>query len=133
MDKRLEIFIEQSGQDINIDVALDEHEDIDVQFEGVVLMNPDDIDPEIKNYLENPNDLTTLYIGDQQINVSSYRHIQTVASATWNVVHNLDREGVMIQVFDSNNINVLAEIENIDENNAVIRFAFPVAGTAECR
>jgi hypothetical protein len=132
MAKETNILIVQDGIDYEVDVMLETF-DIDVMLEGTVFMDYDQIEPIMKDYLENPNDLDTLFVGNQEITVNAYTHTQSVASSTWNINHSLARRDVVIRVFNSSHIEVLAEIENIDNNNSVVRFAFPVSGTAECR
>lgn len=132
--KNTDIWIEANENDLNIEVLLDGAEDIDVTMAGTSLFNADeDIDPIIKDYLEHPNDLTIIYVGSSAINNTSYTHTQGIGSNTWNINHNLNRPGVIIQCFDNNKQEIKAEIQHIDNNNSVARFGLVLSGTAECR
>jgi hypothetical protein len=133
-NKNTDIWIEADENDLLIEVLLEDHEDIDVVMEGTILFNPSvEIDPLIKDYLEHPNDLTVIYMGAGPITANSYTHTQGIGSDTWNINHNLNRAGVVIQCFDNNKVEVMAEIQHIDNNNSIIRFGLVMSGTAECR
>lgn len=134
MAKNADIFIEADINNYNIDVIIEDHDDVDVTALGTVLFDPDiDIEPIIEDYLENPNDLDTLYIGNNQVvSATTYTHIQGVGSDTWNITHNLGRK-VIIQCFDNNGQEFKGDIQHIDNNNAKVRFGFVLSGYAECR
>jgi hypothetical protein len=132
--KKIDIWIEAEENNLNIEVLLEDHDDIDVVAEGTVLFDYDvDLDLIIKDYLEHPNDLTVIYMGASPITAIAYTHTQAIASATWNINHNLNRPGVVIQCFTASKQEILAEIQHIDNNNSVVRFDFALIGTAECR
>jgi hypothetical protein len=62
---------------------------------------------------------------------ASYTHTQASASATWTVAHNL---GVKpsVQIYDTDDALVLADVAHLNVNTLTISFATPVAGTARC-
>jgi hypothetical protein len=79
--------------------------------------------------------LTHKYVSfDDIIGVGSdkyYRHIQAVPAATWNVQHSLGKRPSITILDDSGN-QVEGQIIYIDTNNAELRFAFALSGSAEC-
>lgn len=132
--KNADIWITQEDDGYGIDVVLENSDDIEVVLAGTSLFAPfGDLEPVIKDYLENPNDLTTIYVGNSQITINSYTHTQGIGSTQWNINHNLNRPGVIIQCFDNNKREIYAEIQHIDNNNSVARFGLLISGTAECR
>jgi len=134
MGKNADIFIEAIENDVNIEVALEDHDDIDVTMAGTAIYTGEtDFDPIIKDYLEHANDLTIIYVGANPIVSSSYTHNQGIGSATWNITHNLNRAAVVIQCFDNNKREIKAEIQHIDNNHSVARFGMVMSGIAECR
>jgi len=134
MTKNTDIWIEAVDNDLYIDVLIEDHDDIDVVMAGTSLFTPEtELDPIIKEYLENPNDLTIIYMGSSPITANSYTHTQGIGSTTWNINHNLNRPGVIIQCFDNNKVEIKAEIQHIDNTNSTAKFGFVVSGTAECR
>lgn len=133
MGKNADIFLEAIENDVYIEVTVEDHDDIDVIMEGTSLFSTLDIEPVIKDYLEHPNDLTIIYVGSSPITANSYTHTQGIGSDTWYINHGLNRPGVVIQCFDNNKVEVMAEIQHIDNNNSVARFGLVMSGTAECR
>jgi hypothetical protein len=134
LEQEHDISITQSGDDLLLDIIIEDHNYIDVVMEGTCLFNPsEDIDPLIKDYLGNPNDLTVIYVGGSVITPSSYTHTQSAGVTVWYINHGLNRPGVVIQCFNTSHQEVLAEIQHIDNNNSVARFGFAMTGTAECR
>lgn len=134
MAKNADIFIEAVENDVNIDVQIEDHDDIDVVMGGTSLFDStEDLDPIIKDYLEHPNDLTIIYMGASPLTANSYTHTQGIGSATWNINHNLNRPGVIIQCFDNNHQEIKGEIQHIDNNNSIARFGLSFSGSAECR
>lgn len=132
--KNTDIWIEAVENDVNIEVLIEDHDDIDVMMAGTALFNPgEDIDPLIKEYLEHPNDLTVIYMGSSPLTANSYTHTQGIGSAIWSINHNMNRPGVVIQCFDNNKREIQAEIQHIDNNNSITRFGLVLSGTAECR
>lgn len=61
---------------------------------------------------------------------SRYTHIQSQASSSWMVIHNL---GVQpnVQVSDSNNEVVNTEIKHLDISTCLITFNVPMLGSAQ--
>lgn len=59
----------------------------------------------------------------------SYIHTQTVASATWTVVHNLNKFP-SVSIVDSANAEVIGEVEHIDSNNLLVKFSAAFSGKA---
>ena len=60
-----------------------------------------------------------------------YRHEQSEAAEEWIVRHNLGKRPA-VQIFDTENIQVLAYSEHIDENTLIVAFSEPCRGTVEC-
>ena len=56
-----------------------------------------------------------------------YLFVQSTLLATWEVSHNLNRV-VQVTVVDSNNDQVLVEVNHVDLNNVEIRFGQPMTG-----
>ena len=132
--KNTDIWISADGDNFDIDVLLEDHDDIDVVMAGTYLFDPDmEVEPIIKNYLEHANDLTIIYLGGSPITSSSYTHTQGVGSDTWNINHGLGRSGVIIQCFDNNKKEIKAEIQHVDNNNSTAKFGLVISGSAECR
>jgi hypothetical protein len=63
--------------------------------------------------------------------IAGYVHNQGIANSIWNVLHNLNKKAVIVQVFDMNGIEYKAEVEHTDDNNTVIRFGFAMSGYAQ--
>ena len=61
----------------------------------------------------------------------SYEHIQSSASSSWNVNHNLGFKPIL-QIYDSGGNVVEAEILHISTNLAIVYFAFTMSGVARC-
>jgi len=132
--KNADIWISKEGENYDIDVLLESHNDIDVVMGGTSLFNANvDIELALKNYLEHPNDLTTLYVGNSVIAAVAYTHTQGIGATQWTINHNLGRAHVVIQCFDNNKKQVFAEIQHINSNQSVARFGFSMSGTAEVR
>lgn len=65
----------------------------------------------------------------QQLNM--FRFKQTTASSRWEVKHNLNVSTPIVQCYDeAGGVIQPSEISLVDENNMVILFSEPVAGTA---
>jgi hypothetical protein len=60
---------------------------------------------------------------------SNFEFTQGVASAVWNINHNLDKYP-SIMVVDSGGTVVVGQEQYIDKNNIVITFAAPFSGKA---
>lgn len=59
----------------------------------------------------------------------SYEHIQSIASDTWNVTHNLGKIPSVAVVNSANDL-VYGEIKHIDLNNAQLKFVGAFSGKA---
>jgi hypothetical protein len=63
---------------------------------------------------------------------SDYHHIQSSANTLWQIQHNLDARGIILQAYDNNgNFIYPSDIINRNYNLAQVRFAEATAGTAE--
>ena len=63
--------------------------------------------------------------------ISSYTHRQTTASNTWNIVHNLNTNDVVIMVYDDLNRMVIPdEIEILGPSSATVSLNTPLTGKA---
>ena len=60
---------------------------------------------------------------------SRYRHDQPIASASWNVAHNLNAD-VQIDIFSIGGVRMWAEVVKISPNNSTVLFDEPTAGYA---
>lgn len=60
---------------------------------------------------------------------ATYEHTQIIASATWVVLHNLNKWPSVTVVDDGDNV-VIGDIEYINENELLITFAYPFSGRA---
>lgn len=59
----------------------------------------------------------------------AYIHEQTTPAGTWTIIHNLGRK-VHLSLFLTNGKMALTDVDQDDENTAVLTFPQPVAGTA---
>lgn len=76
----------------------------------------------------------TVDVDQDVINVwpTTFRHVQTVASAVWTVAHGLNYfPGVDIR--DAANAQLYGQVDYVDANNLTITFSTPVTGTAYLR
>lgn len=65
--------------------------------------------------------------------ITAYTHVQSVASATWNIVHALNTSSVNIQVYDANSRVIIPDnIQTTSANSATITFNDAQAGRAVC-
>ncbi len=62
---------------------------------------------------------------------TQYVHQQNSASASWNVNHNLGYTPHISIIMDDGTI-VVADIDHVDTNSAVITFPTPYTGKAVC-
>ncbi len=62
---------------------------------------------------------------------TQYVHNQTAAASTWNVNHNLHYFPHISIIMDDATI-VVADIDHVDVNSAVITFPTPYTGKAVC-
>ena len=58
-----------------------------------------------------------------------FRWDQNVASAVWNIPHNL-RKYPSVTVVDSAGTMVMGDLDYVDENNVTLTFSSPFSGTA---
>lgn len=58
-----------------------------------------------------------------------YEHIQSSASATWTVAHNLGKVP-SVSVIDSSGKLVFGGVQHTDANNTILTFSAPFAGKA---
>jgi hypothetical protein len=58
-----------------------------------------------------------------------YEHVQSPASATWVIDHNLGRK-VHVSVFDTSGRLVLTDVEHGTADQATVTWATPTAGSA---
>jgi hypothetical protein len=61
----------------------------------------------------------------------NYVHLQSIASTTWNIPHNLDKL-CSIQIVDNSNNEITGDINWVDKNNVTITFNTAIAGKALC-
>lgn len=61
----------------------------------------------------------------------SYTHVQTVASATWTVVHNLGYRP-SVTVVDTADTQIIPGVRFVDENSVEVTFTGATAGKAYC-
>lgn len=67
--------------------------------------------------------------GYAPINVGVYTHVQASPGTTWNVDHNLESRGVVLQTYDQNYKRVIpAAVHLTDKNNVQITFDDPTKG-----
>lgn len=59
----------------------------------------------------------------------NYLYTQLIASATWNITHNLGKYPNVV-VIDSGNTEVEGEVEYVDVNSVILRFSAAFGGTA---
>ena len=70
--------------------------------------------------------------GDGSTISGCYTHVQSSASDTWNVAHNLASVPVNYIVLDNSNVEVIPDTFTVNDGDSVtITFAFPQAGTAD--
>lgn len=62
---------------------------------------------------------------------SHYIHTQEAVAATWTIAHNLGKRPA-VDVLDGGGAVVYGEIEHTDQDNLVMRFTWPITGTAIC-
>jgi hypothetical protein len=62
---------------------------------------------------------------------SQYTHTQSSAASTWNVNHNLGYFPHITIIMDDGTI-VVADIDHLNNNSAVITFPTPYTGKAVC-
>lgn len=63
--------------------------------------------------------------------ITSYTHLQSAQSATWNITHNLNTTHVIVTVYDLNNRVVMAnEVEVNNSSSVTVSFAAAMAGKA---
>lgn len=58
-----------------------------------------------------------------------YRHVQSVPSATWIVLHNLGKRP-SVSVVDSAGTNIVGNIDYVDDNNCTLNFSSSFSGEA---
>ena len=58
-----------------------------------------------------------------------YTHVQSVASTSWTVNHNLNRRPSSVSVLSPGGIEVEAEITHINDNQLIVGFSVPYTGT----
>lgn len=63
------------------------------------------------------------------VNDKTFEHNQVPASATWNIVHNLNKFPSVTIVDTGNNV-VIGEIHYVDANNIVVNFSSEFSGKA---
>lgn len=61
--------------------------------------------------------------------VSSYRHVQPTAAATWSVAHQLAGTPTVV-VQDASGV-LATEVVYVDSNTLLVKFSVPTAGTAQ--
>jgi hypothetical protein len=59
-----------------------------------------------------------------------HRHDQPAPSDEWVIAHGLNTKPAAVAIFDTSNTMVFGDVDHVDENNLVIRFSAPFAGTA---
>lgn len=59
----------------------------------------------------------------------NYTHNQLVASATWNIVHNLNKKPSIVLVNNTDDM-IYGEVRFIDNNNITVTFSSPESGKA---
>jgi hypothetical protein len=59
----------------------------------------------------------------------SHIHDQSVASSTWNITHNLNKNP-SVSIVDVTNTEVIGEVEHINVNSLVVRFTAAFSGKA---
>jgi hypothetical protein len=59
----------------------------------------------------------------------SHVHMQTIASATWNITHNLGKYP-SVSIVDSANEEVIGEVEHVNNNTLNIKFSAAFSGKA---
>lgn len=60
---------------------------------------------------------------------ASYDHVQAVASSTWTIPHNLGFFPA-VDVFTVGGLKVLADVQHLSTNTAVVTLLAPMAGSA---
>lgn len=73
--------------------------------------------------------VSLLQLKDSSVSDKSYTHVQSVASITWNVVHNLEKFPVATVALSTGQQGY-ADVNYIDENNLTITFASAESGKA---
>ena len=126
--------------DVDVDFTLENEEPVNVDF----VVTPDvtyiaDIKTEIGNYDHNklinrdlPNQHPIDSITDLRDILNklwTYTYEQGVASAIWEIQHNLGRHPSVV-VVDSANSVIEPDVEYVDENNIIVRFVGETTGTA---
>jgi hypothetical protein len=71
------------------------------------------------------SDGVTIYEGQDK----QYEHIQSPASATWTVAHNLGKVP-SVTVIDSTGRQVFGGVQHTDTNNTILTFSAPFSGKA---
>jgi|688.fasta_scaffold1121067_2 hypothetical protein len=75
-----------------------------------------------------------MIVNRMQRGVKRYEHVQGVASDTWNVVHNLNKELVVSDVYIEHNGNnekiIPMGVDMVDADSIVIRWSKPMTGVA---
>jgi len=62
--------------------------------------------------------------------ITVYNHVQSTASQTWTIVHNLGRQYPQVIAFDTDGTQIVGAISYPSANVLVIEFNTPVSGTA---
>lgn len=73
--------------------------------------------------------VSLLQLKDSSVSDKSYTHVQSVASITWNVVHNLEKFPIATVALSTGQQGY-ADVTYIDENNLTITFASAESGKA---
>lgn len=61
----------------------------------------------------------------------TYTHNQMVASTTWTIEHNLDRD-IDVSIIDSGKNIVYGDINNLTSNITILTFSEAISGKAYC-
>ena len=88
------------------------------------LLNIEDESEDSVGIQEENVTINEVYVYDK-----NYLHVQDIASAEWNINHNLGKYP-SVTVIDSAGSEVIGEIEYIDTNNVKIKFASGFSGKA---
>lgn len=74
---------------------------------------------------------TDLHNGTTIVSKKSYNHIQSFESGIWNIQHNLDSFGILVNVYDENENKIYpSDINIIDQNNIQIVIGDNIIGNA---
>lgn len=74
-------------------------------------------------------DLANEAVSKGYVDAKQYKHIQTQASASWNIIHNLNKKPT-VTVVDSAGTTCIGEIEYNSDNQITIHFSSGFSGTA---